>query len=73
MVKTRKQTALRRCRRRQVKIGDFAETRISSAFLHDAEKFARNRASKIIFRAITLAQPRRAARAAPGGGAYTQN
>jgi hypothetical protein len=59
--------------RRQNKIGDGAKSHISSAFLQHDENLRKNRADEIIFGAITAAPARRGVRAAPGGGAYTQN
>jgi hypothetical protein len=58
---------------RQIKIGDVAETLISSAFSCCVENFARNRTNGTIFAALAAARARIAARAASGGGAYTQN
>lgn len=73
MVKTPRRMAIRGRWRSQIKIGDVTKTPISSVFLGHIENFTRNCAQKIILRAISAASARNAARAAPGGGAYTQN
>jgi hypothetical protein len=60
-------------RRREIKISDVSKTHIPSAFLHHGENLSRNRASKIIIRAIAPLLARSVARTASGGGVYTQN
>jgi hypothetical protein len=58
---------------RKIKIGDVAETHISSAFPHDVETSSTIGVNKKISRAAPRALSRRVLPEASGGGVYTQN
>jgi hypothetical protein len=58
---------------RKIKIGDVAETHISSALSHDAEISSTIGLNKKICRAAPRVPSRRALPKASGGGAWTQN